>query len=269
MSIRTTSKSGDALEDLERFGPALGDRHVGAASLEERRHREDVADVVVDDEDPSLLRRHRLRPPISSRVAVGRRTPRDDGIDEDVDGRWASERSRWLRHRCSVRVRRTSIFAGDGDDRERREPLDRADGSDGLVAIHDRHHDVHQDDVDVGRPLQGGERIGAALGDDDARHGPVRGVPSSRRCCGSRRRRRGPSCPRRRGSRAAPGLAGVGGRPACRPIASAATGSDEGDRRLRPGAVRTGTTVACRRRMPIRRKVDGERAALARRARPR
>ena len=34
-----------------RLGTALDDRHLGAAPLEQRRHREDVAEVVVDDED--------------------------------------------------------------------------------------------------------------------------------------------------------------------------------------------------------------------------
>ena len=45
-------------------------------------------------------------------------------------------------------------LAGDGDDREVVEAVDRPDGADGVVAVHDRHHDVHQDDVDVGRPLE-------------------------------------------------------------------------------------------------------------------
>ncbi len=53
-----------------------------------------------------------------------------------------------------------SRLAGDRDDREGLEPVDRPDGADGLVAVHDRHHDVHQHDVDVGyrAPARRGRR---------------------------------------------------------------------------------------------------------------
>ena len=34
-----------------RLGAALGDGDVGVAAFEQRGHREDVAEVVVDDED--------------------------------------------------------------------------------------------------------------------------------------------------------------------------------------------------------------------------
>ena len=58
-------------------------------------------------------------------------------------------------------------LAGHRDDGEVRELVEGADGTDGLVPVHDRHHDVHQHDVDLGHPLQRGDRVGAALGDGD------------------------------------------------------------------------------------------------------
>ena len=79
----------------------------------------------------------------------------------------ASARSRWRRRRGSAGARRRTtlpVTAMIGSVLNRSIAADRADR---LVAVHDRHHDVHQDDVDVGRPLEDGERLGAALGDDD------------------------------------------------------------------------------------------------------
>ena len=58
-------------------------------------------------------------------------------------------------------------LAGDGDDGQALEPIDASDRPDGLVSVHDRHHDVHQDDVDVGHPLERGECVGTALDDRD------------------------------------------------------------------------------------------------------
>ena len=107
-----------------------------------------------------------------SRESVGRGATGTMASSEARRRRPASARSRWRRHRCSARARRHSTLRGDGDDRERREPLDRPDRADGLVAVHDRHHDVHQDDVDVRHPLEGRERFGAALGDDDVGMAP-------------------------------------------------------------------------------------------------
>ena len=43
--------SGVALQRGDRLGAALGDDDVGVAALEQRRHGEDVAEVVVDHED--------------------------------------------------------------------------------------------------------------------------------------------------------------------------------------------------------------------------
>ena len=70
-------------------------------------------------------------------------------------------------------------------------PLDLPDGADRVVAVHHRHHDVHQHDVDVGRcararrsPRRRSRRLSPW-------RGLVRGAPSWRRCCGSRRRPRG------------------------------------------------------------------------------
>ena len=51
MSISTMSMSGVTFEGGERLGAALGDHDVGVAAFEQRRQREDVAEVVVDDED--------------------------------------------------------------------------------------------------------------------------------------------------------------------------------------------------------------------------
>ena len=53
-------------------------------------------------------------------------------------------------------------------------PLDRRIARMVVVAVHDRHHDVHQHDVDVGRALQRRDRLGAALGDGHV------GLPRSR-----------------------------------------------------------------------------------------
>ena len=58
-------------------------------------------------------------------------------------------------------------LAGDGDDGEVLEPVDGTDGADGLVAVHDRHHDVHEHDVEIRRLLKHGQGFGAALGHED------------------------------------------------------------------------------------------------------
>ena len=64
-------------------------------------------------------------------------------------------------------------LAGDGDDGQRREPLDPPDGPDGVVPVHDRHHDVHEDDVDVRRRLEHGQAAGTALRHRDDRAAPL------------------------------------------------------------------------------------------------
>jgi hypothetical protein len=58
-------------------------------------------------------------------------------------------------------------LSGYGDDREVREPVDGPDRSHRGIAVHPRHHDVHQDDLDLGRPLEQRDGVGAALSDAD------------------------------------------------------------------------------------------------------
>ena len=56
-------------------------------------------------------------------------------------------------------------LAGDGDHREVLVLLVRADGPDGVVAVHDGHHDVHQDDVDVRPAIETSRRLRPGLHD--------------------------------------------------------------------------------------------------------
>jgi hypothetical protein len=55
-------------------------------------------------------------------------------------------------------------LARDRDDRQRVERLQGAYRADGLVPVHDRHHDVHQHDADVWRPFEGSERVETTVG---------------------------------------------------------------------------------------------------------
>ena len=70
-----------------------------------------------------------------------------------------------------------------------------ADRAHRLVAVHLRHHDVHQDDVDVRVPLRAAS---SPRGRSRRRRPPCRAPRarwSARRCCARRRRRSAPSCP--------------------------------------------------------------------------
>ena len=78
----------------------------------------------------------------------------------------------------------------------------RADVAHRLVAVHLRHHDVHEDDVDVGRRLQLLDRHEPVLGVDDLERRGSRARWSWRRCCARRRRRRGRAGRPARGPRA-------------------------------------------------------------------
>ena len=49
-SISTTSMSGVSLEHVDAVAPVLGVEHVHLVTLQHARQREDVADVVVDDQ---------------------------------------------------------------------------------------------------------------------------------------------------------------------------------------------------------------------------
>ena len=72
---------------------------------------------------------------------------------------------------------------------------DLADLAHRLDAVHLRHHDVHQHDVDVRLALQ---RSRSRRGRCRPRRSPCRAPPApstARRCCACRRRRSAPSCP--------------------------------------------------------------------------
>ena len=71
-----------------------------------------------------------------------------------------------------------------------------ADGAHGVVAVHLGHHDVHQDDVDVGRAARAARSPPCRSRRRRPSCPALRGRSSSRRCCGCRRRRRAPSCRR-------------------------------------------------------------------------
>ena len=135
--------SGRPLERGERLGAALGDDDVGVAALEQRGHREDVAEVVVDDEDLQL-RRSRLssRPLVrGDRGRCARRCGRDgERLGAGIDGaepRGGGGRQPWPQRREELggvdRLRDVVVgagvdaalalagrrLAGDGDDRQR------------------------------------------------------------------------------------------------------------------------------------------------------
>ncbi len=216
-------------------------RSTSRGPFEQRRQGEDVPEVVVDHEDlgplDGVVRRCRrvragLRsdPPVAdaspsteaaSCSAIGAPAgPATAGVGPDSDstshGLMAASRLGAVDGLGDVVVGAGveaalalpgHHLAGDGDHGQRLEPFDGPDGPDGLVPVHDRHHDVHQHDVDVGLALQDGESLGAALGRDDLGVAHARAAPSGRRCCGSRRRRRGSSCHR---SSSSIGVIGLG-----------------------------------------------------------
>ncbi len=160
-------------------------------------------------------------------------------------------------------------LAGHRDDRHRLELVERADRAHGVVAVHARHHDVGQHEVDIGgAAVEERDRRASALGDGhlgpapleqrgqredvaevvvddedasglrtDGRRGRCAGcVPASARACPWR-----PSRSRQRATAGRSGIDGVGGR------------------RAAVGVVAT----------PAERQEHGERAALAGRARQR
>ena len=142
-------------------------------------------------------------------------------------------------------------LAGDGDDRERLELLDRPDGADGLVAVHDRHHDVHQDDVDVrlrSRVAMASAPLSATV---------TSAWPRSRSAVRAKMLRKSSSTTRIFIPSMALDLRGLA---ACgrRLVPRSSAAGDRG--RAEPARLRTA------RRRAARRQVDGEGAALARRA---
>ena len=60
-------------------------------------------------------------------------------------------------------------LAGDSDDREGLESIERSNGAHRLVAVHPRHHDVGQDEVDLFHAFENGQGLVAAFGDDHFR----------------------------------------------------------------------------------------------------
>src|SRR5580658_9716097 len=101
-------------------------------------------------------------------VAVSSRCIRQPGADGRQEFRGV--------HRLGYVVVRSGVqaalslsvyhLAGDGDDREPREALLGPYGAHRVIAIHDRHHDVHEDHVRVDCVLKEGEGIVATLGHD-------------------------------------------------------------------------------------------------------
>ena len=185
----------------QRASPESASTIAWPSGAQHRLQREPLRCVVVDDEDRDARdrrRSHRRRsavPPASARAsraraaAVAAATARARRAARRC--RPASGRSRWRRHRGSAGVRRPSTLPVTAMIGSVLNWSIAPDGAHGVVAVHDRHHDVHQDDVDVGRPLEDGERVGTALGDRRPRRCPVRAARSARTRSGSRRRRRG------------------------------------------------------------------------------
>ena len=85
---------------------------------------------------------------------------------------------------------------GHRDDRQVLAAGELADLAHGLQAVHLRHHDVHQHDVDVGLALHDLDRVAAVVGGEDAPCRSPRAPSRARRCCACRRRRSAP-CGRR------------------------------------------------------------------------
>ena len=77
---------------------------------------------------------------------------------------------------------------------------DLADRAHRLVAVHLRHHDVHQHDVDVGRPLQDLDAVAARSRRTAPSSRGARARWSARRCCARRRRRSSTFLPASTGS---------------------------------------------------------------------
>ena len=71
---------------------------------------------------------------------------------------------------------------------------DLADLAHRLDAVHLRHHDVHQHDVDVRLVLQDADRVAAVVGRDDRHVVLLQHASTGRRCCACRRPRSAPSC---------------------------------------------------------------------------
>ena len=93
----------------------------------------------------------------------GQELGRVDGLREVVVGPGLDAALAFARH----------DLAGDGNDGKLGEPPVGPDGADGVVSVHDRHHDVHEDDVDVRRALQNGECLGSALRHDNIGVAPL------------------------------------------------------------------------------------------------
>ena len=87
--------SGVLLQDVERVGAALGDDDVGVAAFEQRGHREDVAEVVVDDEDLRAVDRAGFEQAAARRSGRGGRGARGFGAASVGRRRPARGRRRW------------------------------------------------------------------------------------------------------------------------------------------------------------------------------
>ena len=198
-----------------------------------------------------------VRPPTSAdhggRLARGqvRRAAIRRGRRSSSRCRRAWGRRPWRPRRCSAGAPRPPPCRGDGDDREVVDRRSLAHGPHRLVAVHDRHHDVHEDDVDVRRrledvdascPLSARRLELAALEQRGQREDVAEVVVDDQR----------PSCPRGRRSQDAGGQ-GVDSDCGRAPVRvhreRGRRGGDRG-RRRRP-------------RRGSQREVDGERAALA------
>ena len=161
----------DHREVLAQDGAQRGASRVGlddevAQRREHRPHREPLGGVVVDDEDGGLpavaVRRlgGRVAVAISRALPVGRPAAAAPASHSARIGRKSAAVLDGLGDvRGGARVDAAlalpgADLGGDGDDRELRAPRQLAHRPDRRVAVHDRHHDVHEHDVDVGRALE-------------------------------------------------------------------------------------------------------------------
>ena len=195
-SIRISAKS-SVEQPAQRLDAGAGPDEVLAQLAQRRLQDEEVVRRVVDHEDVDFrLGLHGL---VSGRAGASGCSAYSRAVEPD-----AQERPELLAlHRLGDVVGCAGVEAlpaivlhglgGQGDDRQLAELRQLADRPRRLVAVHLRHHDVHQDDVDVRRPAEDVQRLPAVLGREHVHPPVLQHAGQGDRCCARRRRRSAPS----------------------------------------------------------------------------